>query len=71
MLFSVGFASAVQPTWYEIGTTALLAAPVATPTVLSDRRPRLARVPPLLAAVLVSLVTLVALGVLQPGTATA
>ncbi|WP_225801522.1 threonine/serine exporter family protein [Streptomyces sp. NK15101] len=64
VLFSVGFAPAVQPTWYEIGTTALLAALVATPTVLSDRRPRLARVLPLLAAVLVSLVTL---GLLRPG----
>ncbi|MFF5283431.1 threonine/serine exporter family protein [Streptomyces sp. NPDC013171] len=64
VLFSVGFAPAVQPTWYEIGTTALLAALVAALTVLSDRRPRLARVLPLLAAVLVSLVTL---GVLQPG----
>ncbi|MEU6619418.1 threonine/serine exporter family protein [Streptomyces litmocidini] len=64
VLFSVGFAPAVQPTWYEIGATALLAALVATLTVLSDRRPRLARVLPLLAAVLVSLVTL---GLLRPG----
>ncbi|MFF0555627.1 threonine/serine exporter ThrE family protein [Streptomyces sp. NPDC004266] len=64
VLFSVGFAPAVQPTWYEIGTTALLAAPVATLTVLSDRRQRLARVLPLLAAGLVSLVTL---GLFQPG----
>ncbi|MFF8380473.1 threonine/serine exporter ThrE family protein [Streptomyces sp. NPDC015661] len=64
VLFSVGFAPAVQPTWYEIGTTALLATLVATATVLADRRPRLARVLPLLAAVLVSLVTL---GLLQPG----
>ncbi|WP_052499683.1 threonine/serine exporter family protein [Streptomyces vietnamensis] len=64
VLFSVGFAPAVQPTWYEIGSTALLAALVATLTVLSDRRPRLARVLPLLAASLVSLVTL---GLLQPG----
>ncbi|WP_086830049.1 threonine/serine exporter family protein [Streptomyces sp. NRRL B-24572] len=64
VLFSVGFAPAVQPTWYEIGTTALLAALVALLTVLADRRPRLARVLPLLAAVLVSLVTL---GLLQPG----
>ncbi|MFI2734898.1 threonine/serine exporter ThrE family protein [Streptomyces sp. NPDC018711] len=64
VLFSVGFAPAVQPTWYEIGTTALLAALVALLTVLSDRRPRLARVLPLLAAALVSLVTL---GLLRPG----
>ncbi|SED02767.1 threonine/serine exporter family protein [Streptomyces sp. TLI_105] len=64
VLFSVGFAPAVQPTWYEIASTALLAALVAALTVLSDRRPRLARVLPLLAAVLVSLVTL---GLLQPG----
>ncbi|MFF0475078.1 hypothetical protein [Streptomyces sp. NPDC004284] len=64
VLFSVGFAPAVRPTRYEIGTTALLAAPVALLTVLPDRRPRLARVLPLLAAVLVSVVTL---GLLQPG----
>ncbi|MER5960946.1 threonine/serine exporter family protein [Streptomyces sp. NPDC002057] len=64
VLFSLGFAPAVQPTWYEIGTTALLATLVATLTVLSERRPRLARVLPLLAATLVSLVTL---GLLQPG----
>ncbi|MFB6838032.1 threonine/serine exporter family protein [Streptomyces sp. NPDC056361] len=38
VLFSVGFAPAVQPTWYEIGTTALLSALVATLTVLADRR---------------------------------
>ncbi|MFJ5827946.1 threonine/serine exporter ThrE family protein [Streptomyces sp. NPDC093089] len=63
-LFAVGFAPAVQPTWYEIGTTALLATPVAVLTVLAERRPRLARVLPLLAAVLVSLMTL---GLLQPG----
>ncbi|MFE0771693.1 threonine/serine exporter family protein [Streptomyces sp. NPDC058861] len=63
VLFAVGFAPAVQPTWYEIGTTAPLAALVAALTVLSERHPRLARVLPLLAATLVSLVTL---GVLRP-----
>ncbi|MFB7355020.1 threonine/serine exporter family protein [Streptomyces gardneri] len=63
VLFSLGFAPAVQPTWYEIGTTALLAALVAALTVLSERRPRLARVLPLVAATLVSLVTL---GLLRP-----
>ncbi|MER7910993.1 threonine/serine exporter family protein [Streptomyces sp. NPDC096068] len=63
VLFAVGFAPAVQATWYEIGTTALLATPVAALTVLSERHPRLARVLPLLAATLVSLVTL---GLLRP-----
>ncbi|MFJ2783383.1 MULTISPECIES: threonine/serine exporter ThrE family protein [unclassified Streptomyces] len=64
VLFALGFAPAVQPTWYEIGSTALLAGLVAVLTVLSETRPRLARVLPLLAATLVSLVTL---GLLQPG----
>ncbi|MFJ9430940.1 threonine/serine exporter ThrE family protein [Streptomyces sp. NPDC101490] len=64
VLFALGFAPAVQPTWYEIGSTALLAGLVAGLTVLSETRPRLARVLPLLAAALVSLVTL---GLLQPG----
>ncbi|MGW6535256.1 threonine/serine ThrE exporter family protein [Streptomyces sp. NPDC055051] len=58
VLFALGFAPLMQPTWYEIGTTAVLATLAAGLAVASDRVPRLARVLPLLASVLVSVVTL-------------
>ena len=58
VLFSVGFAPAVQATWYEVGTTAVLATVVGTLTVLADRHRRLAQVLPILAAITVSLLTL-------------
>ncbi|MFF6885709.1 threonine/serine exporter family protein [Streptomyces sp. NPDC012421] len=58
VLFALGFAPLMQPTWYEVGTTAVLAALAAGLAVASDRLPRLARVLPLVASVLVSVVTL-------------
>ncbi|WP_051717327.1 threonine/serine exporter family protein [Streptomyces sp. NRRL F-5727] len=58
VLFSLGFAPLMQPTWYEVGTTAVLATLAAVLVVASDRVPRLARVLPLVASVAVSVVTL-------------
>ncbi|MFD8011633.1 threonine/serine exporter family protein [Streptomyces sp. NPDC058955] len=58
VLFSLGFAPLMQPTWYEVGTTAVLATLAACLAVASDRVPRLARVLPLIASVTVSVVTL-------------
>ncbi|MFF2779398.1 threonine/serine exporter family protein [Streptomyces sp. NPDC058052] len=58
VLFALGFAPLMQPTWYELGTTAVLAGLAAVLAVASDRVPRLARVLPLVASVLVSVVTL-------------
>ncbi|MFC8455255.1 threonine/serine exporter family protein [Kitasatospora sp. NPDC057223] len=58
VLFSVGFAPAVQPTWYEIGSTAVLATVVALLTVLADGRRRLGQALPLLASLVVALLTL-------------
>ncbi|XIE80714.1 threonine/serine exporter family protein [Streptomyces sp. SBR177] len=59
VLFSLGFAPLMQPTWYEIGTTGVLAAIAAGLAVAADRLPRLARVLPLVVSVTVSVVTLV------------
>ncbi|MGY3340508.1 uncharacterized membrane protein YjjP (DUF1212 family) [Streptomyces filamentosus] len=58
VLFSLGFAPLMQPTWYELGTTAVLAALAALLAVASDGAPRLARVLPLVASTAVSVVTL-------------
>ncbi|MEU2508227.1 threonine/serine exporter family protein [Streptomyces sp. NPDC007863] len=58
VLFSLGFAPLMQPTWYELGTTAVLATLAAVLAVASDRVPRLARVLPLVASLAVSVVTL-------------
>ncbi|MFF8414866.1 threonine/serine exporter family protein [Streptomyces omiyaensis] len=58
VLFSLGFAPLMQPTWYELGTTAVLAALAALLAVASDRVPRLARVLPLVASTAVSVVTI-------------
>ncbi|MEV5602607.1 threonine/serine exporter family protein [Streptomyces sp. NPDC052299] len=58
VLFSVGFAPLMQPTWYEVGSTAVLATAAACLAVAADRLPRLAKVLPLVAAVTVSLLAL-------------
>jgi uncharacterized membrane protein YjjP (DUF1212 family) len=58
VLFSVGFAPLIQPTWYEIWTTAVLATISAALAIAADRQPRLAAVLPLMAAAAVSLVAL-------------
>ncbi|MFJ4810599.1 threonine/serine exporter family protein [Streptomyces longwoodensis] len=58
VLFSLGFAPLMQPTWYEIGSTAVLAALAAVLAVTADFVPRLAVLLPLLASTLVSVVTL-------------
>ncbi|MGQ4486122.1 threonine/serine exporter ThrE family protein [Streptomyces sp. SAS_281] len=58
VLFSVGFAPLMQPTWYEVGSTAVLATVAACLAVAADRLPRLAKVLPLVAAVAVSLLAL-------------
>ncbi|MCL2554029.1 MAG: threonine/serine exporter family protein [Actinomycetia bacterium] len=58
VLFALGFAPLMQSTWYEVGTTAVLGTVTATLAVLSERVGRLAPVLPLLAATVVSLITL-------------
>ncbi|MGW1124626.1 threonine/serine ThrE exporter family protein [Streptomyces sp. NPDC002526] len=58
VLFSVGFAPLMQPTWYEVGSTAVLGTVAACLAVAADRLPRLAKVLPLVAAVTVSLLAL-------------
>lgn len=58
VLFSLGFAPLMQPTWYEVGTTAALASIAAALAVAADRVPRLARVLPLVVSTTVSIVTL-------------
>ncbi|MEU9091079.1 threonine/serine exporter family protein [Streptomyces sp. NPDC048428] len=58
VLFSVGFAPLMQPTWYEVGSTAVLATVAACLVVAADRLPRLAKVLPLIVAVTVSVLTL-------------
>ncbi|WP_328903994.1 threonine/serine exporter family protein [Streptomyces sp. NBC_00441] len=58
VLFSMGFAPLMQPTWYEVGSTAVLATVAACLAVAADRLPRLAKVLPLVAAVTVSLLAL-------------
>ncbi|MCW8382773.1 threonine/serine exporter family protein [Streptomyces justiciae] len=58
VLFALGFAPLMQPTWYEIATTAVLATIAATLAVTADRVPRLAAVLPLLVSTVVSVVTI-------------
>ncbi|RKE22930.1 threonine/serine exporter ThrE family protein [Streptomyces sp. TLI_171] len=58
VLFAVGFAPLMQPTWYEIGSTAVLGLLTAVLAVAAGRWPRLARVLPLVAATVVSVATL-------------
>ncbi|MEV7141294.1 threonine/serine exporter family protein [Streptomyces tauricus] len=58
VLFALGFAPLMQPTWYEIGSTAVLAVLAAALAVAADRSPRLALLLPLVAATTVSVVTL-------------
>ncbi|MFJ9578080.1 threonine/serine exporter family protein [Streptomyces sp. NPDC101191] len=60
VLFSLGFAPLMQPTWYEVGTTAVLATIAATLAVAADRVPRLATVLPVVVSTVVSVVTLLA-----------
>lgn len=48
----------MQPTWYEVGSTAVLGTVAACLAVAADRLPRLAKVLPLVAAVTVSLLAL-------------
>ncbi|MCF2527284.1 threonine/serine ThrE exporter family protein [Yinghuangia soli] len=54
VLFSVGFAPAVQRTWYEVGSTAVLATITAVLAVAAATRPRLNLVFPLLASTAVA-----------------
>lgn len=57
-LFAVGFAPLMQPTWYEVWTSAVLGAISAALAVAAGRARRLAAILPLVAATTVSLVTL-------------
>nr|WP_240982595.1 threonine/serine exporter family protein [Streptomyces sp. S3(2020)] len=58
VLFSLGFAPLMQPTWYEVATTAVLATIAAVLAVAADRAPRLAKVLPLLVSTVISVVTI-------------
>ncbi|MFJ4829796.1 threonine/serine exporter family protein [Streptomyces sp. NPDC088747] len=58
VLFSLGFAPLMQATWYEVGSTAVLAALAAALAVAAARLPRLARVLPLVVSAAVSVVAL-------------
>ncbi|MFC1415670.1 threonine/serine exporter family protein [Streptacidiphilus cavernicola] len=58
VLFSVGFAPLMQATWYEVGTTAVIACVPAALAVGATRLPRLEKVLPLAASAAVSLFTL-------------
>ncbi|MFJ1755897.1 threonine/serine exporter ThrE family protein [Kitasatospora sp. NPDC088134] len=58
VLFSVGFAPLMQPTWYEIGSTAVLGLVTAVLALAAGRWPRLAKVLPLVAATAVSVLVL-------------
>ncbi|WP_231873257.1 MULTISPECIES: threonine/serine exporter family protein [Kitasatospora] len=58
VLFTVGFAPLMQPTWYEIGSSALLGLVTAGLAVAAGRWPRLARVLPLVASAAVSVLVL-------------
>ncbi|MEV0691628.1 threonine/serine exporter family protein [Streptomyces sp. NPDC050388] len=58
VLFALGFAPLMQPTWYEIATTAVLGALAATLAVTADRVPRLHRFLPLAVSTTVSVVTI-------------
>lgn len=58
MLFALGFAPLIQPTWYEIATTAALGALTAALVVIADRLPQLHRFLPLAASTVVSIATI-------------
>ncbi|MFJ3668205.1 threonine/serine exporter family protein [Streptomyces sp. NPDC090106] len=58
VLFSLGFAPLMQPTWWEIAATAVLATIAASLAVAADRVPRLATVLPLVVSTVISVVTL-------------
>ena len=58
VLFSVGFAPLMQATWYEVGSTAVIACLPAAMAVGATHLPRLEKVLPLAASTAVSLVTL-------------
>lgn len=58
VLFSLGFAPLMQATWYEVGTTAVLATFAAALAVSADRFRRLALVLPLVVSLTVSVVTI-------------
>ncbi|MFE6867366.1 threonine/serine exporter family protein [Kitasatospora sp. NPDC057692] len=58
VLFSLGFAPLMQPTWWEVGSTAVLASVSAALALAAGRRPRLGPVLPLAAAVAVSVIAL-------------
>ncbi|MFD6325277.1 threonine/serine exporter family protein [Streptomyces sp. NPDC058442] len=58
VLFALGFAPLMQPTWYEIATTAVLGALAAALAVTADRLPRLRRFLPLAVSTAVSVVTI-------------
>ncbi|WP_244318778.1 threonine/serine exporter family protein [Streptomyces brevispora] len=58
VLFALGFAPLMQPTWYEIATTAVLGALAAALAVTADRVLRLHRFLPLTVSTAVSVVTI-------------
>jgi len=58
VLFALGFAPLMQPTWYEVASTAVLATIAAALAVAADRRPRLSAVLPLLVSTVISIVTI-------------
>ncbi|MFC5666636.1 threonine/serine exporter family protein [Kitasatospora misakiensis] len=58
VLFSIGFAPLMQPTWWEVGSTAVLATASAALATAAGRWPRLGAVLPLVAAVVVSVIAL-------------
>ncbi|PZH02411.1 hypothetical protein C1I97_21290 [Streptomyces sp. NTH33] len=58
VLFALGFAPLMQPTWYEIATTAVLGGLAAALAVTADRVPRLHRFLPLAVSTAVSVVTI-------------
>jgi uncharacterized membrane protein YjjP (DUF1212 family) len=58
VLFSLGFAPLMQPTWYEVGSTAVLASIAAVLAIAADRLPRLEKVLPLVVSTVVSVVAL-------------
>jgi uncharacterized membrane protein YjjP (DUF1212 family) len=58
VLFSVGFAPLMQPTWYEVGSTAAVSTVSAALAVAANRLPRLEKILPLVAATSVSVITL-------------
>ncbi|AZP23250.1 threonine/serine exporter family protein [Streptomyces aquilus] len=58
VLFALGFAPLMQSTSYEVASTAVLATIAASLAVVADRVPRLAAVLPLVAATVISIVTI-------------